>query len=782
MDSPPLPSSPLRLGVTDPRLAVHPEGLFLNQPELRWELEAIPGRALTLDSAVKNPPAPDQKIPIDFQHPQAIAVDPCGRMLVVDPGENPGALSRFHRFWPHPPDADPEVPLQIAQRDFLAEMEGVCRRVYALAFARDGRLAVLESSRDSSTPFRLRVFALETGTLLRDWSGAPGLKTPLGLAFGPRGTLYVADPGAIAVHRLAPSGEILAPLPLPRQNSPFAVAVSRTGIIAVVDGVTFSRPALTLLWPDGHTLQLPMGLELSPSAPVGSPTALSAVFDATGRLYVGDTVGRIHLFAASASDSRAYEYRGAGLIRSMPIGGLAWHPRGWLLALLTPAKHVAEIRLVPPRAGRVPSGRFVTAVFDSGVADTVWHRIKLDADVPPGATILIESVTAACKKGLRLPFDPPPDAEEEAESKSCPACAATAAPRDEEKPTPAPSDLPWGVCLRAGHDQPDSLVQSPPGRYLRLRLTLGSNNVVTPLVRGLTLSWPRDTIARHLPAVFLEDREHRDFLQNLLAIFQAGFDDFDQRVDQIADLFDPSLVPLRHLDALAAWLAIDIPQEWAGTDPAQRANGVRKLTRDAARDYPRRGTVAGIEKAIRDRTGAAFATVMEHWKAAHWRRLGSPEDPLGSRSTPLWSPSFFQRLELGAPPPLGEAQLRDSPHPSLDPFERDAHRFTVFFPAHPLGVIAMRKRVADAVETQRPAHTEVTLRPVFPRFRVGVQATLGFDSVVGGISRMVLVPANAAAGCRLGHDTFLGPSPSAEAVAHLGAALHPRVGISTRLI
>ena len=80
------------------------------------------------------------------------------------------------------------------------------------------------------------------------------------------------------------------------------------------------------------------------------------------------------------------------------------------------------------------------------------------------------------------------------------------------------------------------------------------------------------------------------------------------------------------------------------------------------------------------------------------------------------------------------------------------------------------------MEREKPAHTQAILCPVFPRFRVGVQATVGVDSVVGGLSPLVL---NRIA--TLGYDTVLPCSAAEQRVQKLGTSPRPRVGVSLKL-
>ena len=79
---------------------------------------------------------------------------------------------------------------------------------------------------------------------------------------------------------------------------------------------------------------------------------------------------------------------------------------------------------------------------------------------------------------------------------------------------------------------------------------------------------------------------------------------------------------------------------------------------------------------------------------------------------------------------LGGSQLIATPDPLRDPLLVQANRVSIFVPA------CVRQRPADAralaqlLASEVPAHVQAQLHYVEPRFRVGVQAMVGLDSVV----------------------------------------------------
>jgi hypothetical protein len=197
----------------------------------------------------------------------------------------------------------------------------------------------------------------------------------------------------------------------------------------------------------------------------------------------------------------------------------------------------------------------------------------------------------------------------------------------------------------------------------------------------------------------------------------------------------------------------------------------RAMLKKAASDYRVRGTVAGLIQALKDYADLDVG-IIEHFRLRQWPLLPSagPVDG-GSR---LWSRRFYQRLQVGEFSQVGGFYLTNRPEPAAEPFDWGANEFSIFFPASPYNVDAINGKVANVVEREKPAHAKANYVAVFPRFRVGVQATVGVDSRIGGYSPLVLCTSS-----RLGYDAILNCSPSRMEAERLGASPRAIAGINT---
>jgi phage tail-like protein len=600
-----------------------------------------------------------------------------------------------------------------------------------------GSLAIADSGNHRVQMFSARPYALlhvwgATDALGRPAAGNGALefRDPAAIAAGKNGTLYIADRGNARVQRIRRDGSAMAPLGDGLLREPVRVALGPGGAVAVVDRGHAS------VWIFTRLRELPQVLS-------GLDVPTSVAFAPDGRLYVGDANGRIHLFALKSSAAEPWQPAGSGVAGfDGAIDDLLWWsgatPRLLLLARDSSDATRPRLWTVDPGGGRALAGTFVTGPLDSSIERCQWHRARVEATVPAGGSIEIESFTAD------VPGDvvPPPTDERFSQ---------------------------WTPCVLSGDDNPDCLIQSGPGRHLWLRVSLRSNGESAPAIRRARISYPRTSYLEYLPAVFQEDDESRRFLERFLTIFKSGFDDFDERIDTLHEILDPRLTPSAYLPWLASWVALTRDPEWAEAY-------LRNQIAGAVVRYRRRGTPDGIRDAIRIYTGTE-STILEHFRLRRWVHLGGDAAgvDLGGGS-PLWSRDVFQRLQLSSYSQVGSFRLTGRPEPAIEPYEWGANRFSVFFLASPYNAGDVEERVRAVVEREKPAHTEATVCPVFPRFRVGVQARVGVDTAVGAVSHLVL---NRLA--TLGYDTILGCSREERTLRALGSGVRPVVGSTTRV-
>jgi hypothetical protein len=164
--------------------------------------------------------------------------------------------------------------------------------------------------------------------------------------------------------------------------------------------------------------------------------------------------------------------------------------------------------------------------------------------------------------------------------------------------------------------------------------------------------------------------------------------------------------------------------------------------------------------------------ILEHYRLRRWLYVGHGR--LGDEAV-LWGQAIAARSQLGESAQVDRTRLIATPDPLHDPFGVFAHTFSVFVPAACAG--AERRRGLEAlIAAEKPAHTQVSIRYVEPRLRIGVQSAIGLDAVVGRYPRGVEVAA-----ARLGGDSVLDAPRDSRGGPTLAIGATTRVGTSARL-
>ena len=231
----------------------------------------------------------------------------------------------------------------------------------------------------------------------------------------------------------------------------------------------------------------------------------------------------------------------------------------------------------------------------------------------------------------------------------------------------------------------------------------------------------------------------------------------------------------------------------------------RRLLAAAPEYYERRGTLEGLRFILRiylaNITGireladegigqapgvSAFPVLVEGYRRREFLMLQDEEHSRLNRNHPLWSPAVVGRLQLDVFAREGKVRLVSTGDPERDFFHEHAHRFQVFLPSTWLRSKADEALLQRALDREKPAHTKYELCLVEPRFRVGIQSTVGVDTIIGDYPVAVLagstgetdVPVNRPPRQRLGYDTVLGGESFRQGGMPLAGI---RVGINTVL-
>jgi phage tail-like protein len=223
----------------------------------------------------------------------------------------------------------------------------------------------------------------------------------------------------------------------------------------------------------------------------------------------------------------------------------------------------------------VESGEAVTPVFDSGEPGCVWHRLMLDACVPPGTEVDVLTRAADDKDELEL---------DQVEWRTEPSPRMR---RDGPEIPYLPKES------GAGRGTWELLFQDARGRYVQIKLVLRGDARSTPRIRALRAWFPRFSyLSNYLPAVYREDAESASFLERFLANIEGTSTTIEDRIASAQILFDVASAPPDALDWLGRWFGVVM-------DPTWEDDRRRLFLRHAMEFFAARGTVRGLQLALR---------------------------------------------------------------------------------------------------------------------------------------------------------------------------------------
>lgn len=684
---------------------MHSESMFLYlNLEHAWPLFQLDGLVIDRGSLHLTPlPGNPQQVgtPLhvvsDSSLPAGIGVDTDGTLYIAEPGGNrvlrvDGCDGRCAPFacLSGPGSALGQL------REPRGVLVGKRRRVLYIA---------------DSGNYRIQLIDLPTGQPIGVWgqpnpwgepepSDEPGrFQKPWDLVADKEGNVYVSDPGTRDAQELWQGGRIQkfdsdgvvdAGFWVTMQGQPETPSAPHNIFVAsLTEGESQSERLLVL---DRQPVRLlvyrldgQLDLEatarwLSVADLVAQPSGLAY---ARGFVYVGDaSVGRLRVFDAAGN------FAGFARGDEGSIAGLALDSKEHLL--VHPGGGIAVRRLQLQAAYR-EEGRFLAGPFEVDEKQTVWNRLSIEG-APLTAIAHFQLYT------LTTDNDAPPA-------------------------LPGTDDVtPWQAAPR---DAFDLLVGSEPGRFLWLAGVLLGDGSASSRLSQMRLDYDQEGWLQYLPALYRREGDEQ-LLKRSLALFESLLDDVEDEIDDLPRLFDPraatdACAPHSWLDWLSGWLGFDLGEAW-------KDEKRRSALAEAFSLYGRRGTVEGLRRFI---SLYANARVLIE-EPARFASLWS----LGETSTLGFSTMLAATEPQGAT--LDTTALLDHSHliagesPGAPLFEDLAHHFCVEVYQAELYDSGAVQQVRQVIENEKPAHTTYHLCLIGARMRVGFQARLGIDAIVGG--------------------------------------------------
>lgn len=396
----------------------------------------------------------------------------------------------------------------------------------------------------------------------------------------------------------------------------------------------------------------------------------------------------------------------------------------------------------PARLYPLPQARFAAQgdivlerVLDAGRPDTCWHRVYLDACIPPGCDL--ELAALAYDDYAR----PPDDWQVQPRPAWQPVASELPFYRGAFDPVPEREGLFETLLQRES-----GAVRELRGRYLRLRLRMQGDGRHSPAIAAMRVYFPRLSWQTcYLPELFHQETapdglpgpaNGADVRERMLAAFEGMLTPLEARIANAECWLYPMGTPESDLPALANALGMALPEHW----PTVRR---RRWLQAAGRLQRLKGTYAGLCLALDIATdgavGRSQVVPVENYRLRRTLAtilgvdLDDAANPLTLGTRQSGNSIVGESLILGAREGRDFLALVA---PELADKAGDAEAVAAFFDRYAYRVsIILHIAAGDYRETVRhvlasflPAHLEASILPTEKSFVLGLSPLLGIDT------------------------------------------------------
>lgn len=204
-----------------------------------------------------------------------------------------------------------------------------------------------------------------------------------------------------------------------------------------------------------------------------------------------------------------------------------------------------------------------TNKIDSGIIDCLWHRIRIDADIPTSSELRILYTADNSESAAQNNFK--------------------------------------SITFNGSSGSRDAYLESTTGQYFTIRVDFLPTES-KPVLRECTVYYPRLTYMRFLPEIYSEDPAGRDFLERMLSLFESVLEQSSETINALPLLFDPQSprppIGGRDDNSIREWLGW--LSQWVSIDlyDQLKTNGNRRYIEFASKFHQKKGTLDGLAELV----------------------------------------------------------------------------------------------------------------------------------------------------------------------------------------
>ena len=232
------------------------------------------------------------------------------------------------------------------------------------------------------------------------------------------------------------------------------------------------------------------------------------------------------------------------------------------------------------------NGVYISGVFDSLQAETVWHRMRLDVDIPQSAIFKLR-IYASDVTEVRIPVSGETgqskvDINEYISNKSI----------DINRKI----DMFDHIGATMYENPTDVLLYDLQGRYLWICIEMINYENERIKFKEVKIEFPKISFVDYLPEIYRYDEATDAFLTRFMGIFQSIYVDLEDQIDYTPVKYDVDRANKDFLDWIADWLSVKDASIWG-------EKKLRKIIKEAVNIYKMKGTKRAIAKIVQEYSG-----------------------------------------------------------------------------------------------------------------------------------------------------------------------------------